>query len=247
MIKRFQKEIGAAVIAAFLFIFFISNSLTVVFGDTDIFKAYCHKDSGAREFTYHFNKAWDAHFENNGTPKSGHELDKYTVEGDRDCDGQTDITPTLTPTPTNIPSATPTDVPNLTATPTDIPTDPTATLTPTPTSVPENPSVTPTNEITPTPTAEITPTPSVYDACTNLDGIQSNIPDGWYQISPDSTFCRQFLYGGAPQGGNSTGQVLGASTLAATGSVSNYFSMIGLMLTGISVYGLSFTAKKTKV
>lgn len=234
-----------AVSVLFVAVFLILSSLTSVLGAGDVFKAYCHKDSGAREFTYHFNKAWDAHFDNNGTPLSGHELDKYTVEGDTDCDGQVDVTPTVTPTPIPTLTVTPTPLPTVTVTPTLTPTDvPSPTVTPT--DVP-NPTVTPT-------VAQVIE----YDACTNVDGIQSSVPDGWFQNGPNSTECRQFQYGGAPTGGtsggqvlgastSSQGQVLGASTLGATGnSAYSYFYMLGLILLGISSYGAFATEKSKK-
>lgn len=80
-----------------------------------------------------------------------------------------------------------------------------------------------------TPTPEPTPTPG--DLCTNMDGFQGNIPDGWFQINTDSTFCRQFQYGGAPTPPPATaGQVLGASTMAATGGFMEtlYQAIMGL-------------------
>lgn len=65
---------------------------------------------------------------------------------------------------------------------------------------------------------EPTPTPTPGDVCTNIDGFQGSVPDGWFQISADSTFCRQFQYGGPPPPPAAGGQVLGASTMAGTGS-----------------------------
>ncbi len=50
-------------------------------------RAYCHADSGKKEYSYLYNSAWVAHFENNGTPKAGHEVDFFTWEDDRNCTG----------------------------------------------------------------------------------------------------------------------------------------------------------------
>lgn len=224
-------------------------SLTSVLAVSVDARAYCHANSGASGYNYLNNPAWTQHFENNGTPKSGHELDFFALEGDTDCDGEVDTpTPTVTPIPTTVPSPTviPTPVPS--DTPTETPNDPT---------------------LTPTPVEDIsaTPTPTVAqvlgdsnDVCTNLDGIQTSVPNGWFQNGAGSTECRQFQFGGAPEGENSPqGQVLGASTeahvlgantLAATGSTAETLMMLGLILSGASMYGLvtpvSVKVKKAK-
>ena len=70
-------------------------------------KAYCHKNSGARSWTYKFNKAWVQHFRNNGTPRAGHEKDFYTWKGNVEC-LKVRPTPTNTPVP---PTPTPTKRP----------------------------------------------------------------------------------------------------------------------------------------
>ncbi len=145
--KRYIKEFSAALIVYFL----IFSSITSVLGAGDIAKAYCHKNSGASEFVYLFNKAWDSHFDNNGTPLSGHELDKMTVEGDTDCDGNVDITtsPTLTPSP-----------------------EPSITVSVTPAvTISVSPIVTPTTELTPTP---IDPTATPNPTATPIPGSNSN-------------------------------------------------------------------------
>ena len=73
---------------------------------------------------------------------------------------------------------------------------------------------------------------TVFDVCPNVDGIQTAIPDGWYQLDPPSRECRQFQYGGPESshkdnpgspgevlgyGTGGGGDILGASTMAATG------------------------------
>jgi hypothetical protein len=188
-------------------------------------RAYCHANSGSSGYNYLNNPAWDQHFENNGTPKAGHELDFFTFEDDKDCNGQVDTTPTPTPEP----SVNTTPTPNLSVTPTPS----------------EEPS--PTEVPIPTPTNTEVLGTSDTDVCTNIDGIQSGVPDGWYQNGANSTECRQFQFGGAPTENQTEGQVLGASTeshvlgastLAATGSTANYLMMLGLILSGVSIYGL---------
>ncbi len=101
----------------------------------------------------------------------------------------------------------------------------------------------------PTPTPVPTPTP--YDACTNIDGIQASVPQDWFQISPDSTFCRKFEYGGpesahvdnpgspAVEGISVHPQVLGASTMATAGSFAeNLYLVIMICGTSISFLGI---------
>lgn len=249
-------------------------SLTSVFAVAQDARVYCHANSGASGYNYLNNPAWDNHFENNGTPKAGHELDFYTVEGDTDCDRQI-VTPTPTVVPTNSPTPTliPTQSPSPTVTPSPTPTlpatppvSPSVTPTPSPTVTPtQSPSPTPTDVSTPTvtptpivqeePTATPTPSPvpevlgTSNDVCTNLDGVQTEVPAGWFQNGTGSTECRQFQFGGSPEGGNNpqgqvlgtsttNGHVLGASTLAATGNIENYLMMLGLVLSTTSLYGL---------
>lgn len=62
------------------------------------------------------------------------------------------------------------------------------------------------------------PSPTPGDVCWNLDGFQGNIPDGYHKDTPDGA-CNKFQFGGAPQGGNGGGSVLGASTVAGKGQV----------------------------
>jgi hypothetical protein len=218
----------------------LGYSITSVFAQTQDARAYCHANSGASGYVYHNNPAWDAHFENNGTPKAGHELDFFTFVGDTDCVGVSSTpSPTLTPIPD--PSVTPTDTP-LSPTNTPLPT-----LTPTPTADDQDPTAT----LTPTPTVEDPGDPN--DVCSNIDGIQTSVPDGWFQNGANSKECRQFQFGGALQDGNTSqgqvlgasttyGQVLGASTLGATGNTENYLMMLGLILSGTSLYGLFSTS-----
>lgn len=158
--------------------------------------------------------------------------------------GKTDnysvVSATATPTPTASPTATPTSSP--TASPTASPTSsPTASPTTTPTSTPE--PCREDCEATPTPA----PTPTPGDQCTNLDGFQSKVPDGWFQISAGSTICRQFSYGGPPTPGESQGQVLGASTMAGTGSFAEYAYLAIMGLGGaLTTLGFKNTKKALK-
>ncbi|HLC05576.1 MAG TPA: hypothetical protein VJK02_21260 [Anaerolineales bacterium] len=78
-------------------------------------RAYCHatSDPSGTHYQYLFNPAWVQHFENNGTPKDGHELDFFTFEGNTDCVRDE---PTDDPTATEIVEATATDVIEPTAT-----------------------------------------------------------------------------------------------------------------------------------
>lgn len=94
--------------------------------------------------------AISGHFENNGTPKQGHE-DDLLFQGEVTCPTSTP-TPTATPTPTVTPTTTPTATPTVTPTPTPTPT---VTPTPTPTATPGGNNG---NTSTPTPTATATPT-----------------------------------------------------------------------------------------
>jgi hypothetical protein len=172
---------------------FFGNS---VFAAGDVDKAYCHANSGASGYIYHFNKAWDAHFLDNGSPAAGHELDFYTVVGDIDCDGNVDSTPTATPTQTPVATATPTQTPTAT---------PTATAAATPTQEPRT-------EPTPTPTAGQTlGDETTNDVCANIDGIQTGVPGGLH-IDASGRNCVQFSQSGGGNGGGGGGQVLGAST-----------------------------------
>ena len=130
------------------------------------------------------------------------------VEGQSDSLGACTGTPT--PTPTSTPTGTPTGTP-----------------TPTPTATPID------EESSPTPTA--TPTPGDGDLCSTIDGVQTSIPDGWFQL-PGSTICREFSGSGPSPSdpgvvlGASTGQVLGASTMAGAGSFDSalYQAIMGL-------------------
>lgn len=125
-----------------------------------------------------------------------------------------------------------------------------STGTPTPTSSPTA-SPTPTNEPTatpsceqrencPTPSPEPTSTPN-GDVCANLDGIQTGLPEG-YHFDNDGVNCLKFEYGGPSNGGGSApqGQVLGASTMAGTGSFTESLYL------AIMAMGGALTAKGLK-
>lgn len=149
-------------------------------------RPYCHatSDPSGTHYQYLNNPAWTAHFENNGTPKAGHELDFFTVAGDSgrdgdavECDGQvTQPTPTASPVPTvtSVVTATETDMPpTATATPTATVTD---TATPTETATATAPPVCQDEVcLTATPLPTVTPT----DAATE---IRVPCPDGTDQV-----------------------------------------------------------------
>lgn len=154
-------------------------------------------------------------------------------------------TPTLTPTPTDTPSPTPTDEP--TPTPTDEPT-PTPTDEPTPTPT-EEPTPTPTEEPSPTPTEEPTPTPTEEPSPTPTETQEEPTPTPTESPTPTSTptptttgTTSGTSTSSDPGGPAPQGQVLGASTLAATGKTDDIILAFGLILTGAGLYGL--TARK---
>ena len=88
--------LGLAIFIAFVFL----KSLASAVGASPRVerRPYCHATSSeVHPYNYLFNRAWVQHFRNNGTPRAGHELDFFTVEGDRDCDREVDVEPTPTP------------------------------------------------------------------------------------------------------------------------------------------------------
>lgn len=149
-------------------------------------------------------------------------------------------TPTDTATPTATASATPTPVSTFTPTPT-ITATPSATPSATPTA-----SMTPTPSGTPTPTVIARPTDS--PSTTPVD-TPSPTPTPTDDSDGDSDGAGSDSSGGV--GGSSTdtqGEVLGATTLAATGTIKEdlgrIISVIGLVLVGISAYGYSQIKRK---
>jgi len=148
---------------------------------------------------------------------------------DDDFDSLGACTNTPTPTPTGTPTPTPTGTPTGTPTPT--------------------PTATPTDESSPTPTA--TPTPADGDLCSTIDGVQTSIPDGWFQL-PGSTICREFSGSGPSPSdpgvvlGASTGQVLGASTMAGAGSFDSTLYQVIMGLGGIiTSFGLKNVLRRS--
>ena len=116
-------------------------------------------------------------------------------------------------------------------------------------SVSPSPSTDPSPSGDPEPSESPLPTATPGDVCTNIDGFQSSIPDGYY-VNTDSTVCLQFQYGGpqVPSSGTggqvlgTTSEVLGASTLAATGTFeSQIFS--ALFALGASLIGVGIRKK----
>lgn len=93
-----------------------------------------------------------------------------------------------------------------------------------------------------------TPTSDPNDICPNVEGVQTQLEDGWYQLDPPGRECRQFQYGGPESAhrdnpgspviegyGIGGGQVLGASTMASAGTFAENLSL------AIMVLGATFT------
>ena len=101
----------------------------------------------------------------------------------------------------------------------------------------------------PKPSDDPVPTPTTGDVCTNLDGFQSSVPDG-YLVNPESTECRAFQYGGPPPppAAESTGQVLGASTLGSAGvfgtEAVNAGYLLGFVFSALGI--MRYAPKKAK-
>lgn len=186
--------------------------------DGDIITGVCIK-SGSNMFG-------DGHSEAL-TSDGDYEDDCYTIEGigtstvtvtrnfdESNCQGisHLDIYTQVeepTPTPTEEPSPTPTEEPSPSPTgePEPTPTEVQEEPTPTPTEVPEEPTPTPTQEPTPTPTGTVAGTSTSNDT------------------------------GDPGDSGQVQGQVLGASTLAATGAESESLITLGIILLGVALYG----------
>lgn len=149
----------------------------------------------------------------------------WTTEGQAIYNNECSI-PNGSPTPTPTPTSTPTPTP----TPTPFCDEEEEQCEPTPT-----PTPTPTDESTPTPT----PTPEVLgDICANIDGIQTSVPDGLH-LDASGRNCVAFELGGPGPSTDTSGQVLGASTLGATGlATDNAIALIfslGASLLGIGI------------
>ncbi|KKQ92428.1 MAG: hypothetical protein UU16_C0006G0026 [Candidatus Woesebacteria bacterium GW2011_GWA2_40_7] len=216
--------------------FFLGKSFTLILASPagDVPKAYCHAAglTGTTHFNYHYNKAWTAHFYDNGSPKAGHEDDFYTLIGDRDCDGQVDSTPT--PTPTDCDG----DCPTATPEPTD---DVCPNIEGVQDSVPEGYFVNNDDNCVEgeEPTPEPTPTPNP-DVCANIDGVQTGVPSGLH-MDAGNVNCVSFSDSNPPEVPYTPqGQVLGASTMAGTGSFAENLYM------GIMGVGAILTLKGAK-
>jgi hypothetical protein len=85
MLKRFLNA-ALAIVALLL----VGGWVSMARADAPPKTAICHADEGQKEFTYNElpPTAVSTHFENNGSPKAGHELDFYPVDGD--CDKTND-------------------------------------------------------------------------------------------------------------------------------------------------------------
>jgi hypothetical protein len=131
----------------------------------------------------------------------------------------------------NIPGATPTPTATPTSTPTSTPTvTPTATPTSTPTATPTGQGSNPTPTPTPTPSATATATPTATASATPSTSSSSSNSDSSSNSSPSQ---------------GSTGEILGASTLAPTGSAQDLMTIIfalGIVLTSTS--GIRYAKQK---
>lgn len=89
------------------------------------------------------------------------------------------------------------------------------------------------------PTTAPTATPN-GDVCLNLDGIQTSVPEGLHLSGAYNNQCVSFSQPGVPTPPPATGQVLGATTMAKTGSFDEalYLAIMGL--------GATLTAIGTK-
>lgn len=91
------------------------------------------------------------------------------------------------------------------------------------------------------------PTPRT-DVCDNIDGIQTSVPDGKH-LDASGLNCVEFQFGGPPPPPPATGgQVLGATTLGATGAAEEniFFALftLGSILAGVGVR--KFTSSKVR-
>ncbi len=135
------------------------------------------------------------------------------------------------------PSPTPTATPTATPCNGEFCSQSTPTATPTAT-----PTIDPCNVDHPCATATPQET-SNPDVCANIDGIQTSVPDGLH-LDASGRNCVAFEYSGAPTP-PPAGQVLGASTMAATGTAKENLSMalieIGALVAVSSLYGFAKT------
>jgi len=211
-------------VAAAVFAVLLGKSVTSVFAIPagDVPKAYCHAagQTGTTHFNYHFNKAWTAHFLDNGDPRAGHESDFYTTVGDKDCDRQVDPTPTPEPCIEECQSPSP------------------------------------------------EPEPEQDDACLNLEDFQESVPEGYIVDREDNCVpeptptplacsgtqhldasgknCVDYQLGGpGPSTETGGGQVLGATTMAKTGSFAENLYLAIMTLGGLFTFkGLKKSFKK---
>ena len=96
------------------------------------------------------------------------------------------------------------------------------------------------------PSPKATPT---TDVCANIDGIQTGIPEGKH-LDASGLNCVEFQLGGAPAPSDSgtSGQVLGASTMAGTGvAEENLFNLIFALGSLLSAFGIrKFATSRVK-
>ena len=86
----------------------------------------------------------------------------------------------------------------------------------------------------------VTPTPTPNpDVCANIDGVQTGVPEGLH-LDAGGVNCVSFSDPGVPPPPPVTGQVLGATTMAQTGS------FLGNLYAAIMAFGAALTAKGLK-
>lgn len=128
-----------------------------------------------------------------------------------------------------------------------------STPTPTPT-----PTATPTGTPIGTATSEATPASTPNDICANIEGIQTSVPEGQH-LDASGLNCVDWSQSGPPpqSGSNSggggtttntsTGQVLGASTLASTGSFNSSDSLALMLVGSVLTLGSLYVFKKRAI
>lgn len=176
-------------------------------------------------------------------PNPGGEIEEARVTVSKTCFTQSPtvkptvkptIRPTEPPCPTDSPIATPTPIVTPSATPTDDPCE-------------GNCSPTPSSEPSSTPKVTDTPVPTVYDVCQNIDGIQTYVPENKH-LDATNLNCVEFSPSGPSNSNvsdsvvvvsNVVPQVLGASTMAKTGTFEDsfYYSIfsVGSLFTSLGI------------
>lgn len=168
----------------------------------------------------------NGHFDNNGTPESGHE-DDILILGEADCPGGSQE-PTSTPIPTTEPTLIPT-------------VDPTSTPSPTPTTEAGTiPSSTPIPTQTSAPTATPTSSSNSQSSTSNSSNSNSSNTSSSNTQSVSKNESDNILTGISTSNSNETkktpGEVLGANTFGGTGTSEEMLMNIVLFI-GIMSFG----------